>query len=170
MIDAIVYCSLCGHTKTYALKLAQELQVPAFSLKQAKKLKKETTIFYLGWVCENKIMGYDKAMRFHIDAVAAVGISPYDAEMVANLREYNQLPVGLFYLRGGIHKRKLPFRKRWVLRSIEKNLEFEKKDSGLTRKKEELLQALQQQINAVSLDSLEPIIKHYQLDIPHFVS
>lgn len=37
MLDAILYHSVCGHTKKYALALSERLNVPAYSLKEAKK-------------------------------------------------------------------------------------------------------------------------------------
>ncbi|MDE5566793.1 MAG: hypothetical protein K2I77_07390 [Anaeroplasmataceae bacterium] len=111
MLDAIVYCSKCGHTKGYAFKLAEELHLPIFSLKEAKKkLKKESHIFYLGWICENKIVGYNHLYQFHIEGIAAVGIMPYSEERMNILKEENQLYLGLFYLRGGIQKSLLSIR------------------------------------------------------------
>lgn len=162
MLDAIVYCSKCGHTKCYAFKLAEELHLPIFSLNEAKKkLKKESYIFYLGWVCENKIVGFDQLYQFHIEAIAAVGIMPYSEERIKCLKEENQLNSGLFYLRGGIQKRLLSLRQRWILYRIKKYLIFKKSDNGLTKDEEEVLECLIHQNNKMDFNSLEPIINYY---------
>lgn len=52
MLDAILYHSVCGHTKKYALALSERLNVPAYSLKEAKKNCQKAVRFYscLGFV------------------------------------------------------------------------------------------------------------------------
>lgn len=54
MIKAIVYHTNTGHTYTYAQILSKKLNIPFYSLKEAKeKLKKKTPLFFwVGYVLE----------------------------------------------------------------------------------------------------------------------
>lgn len=169
--DVIVYESMCGHTRTYAKKLAQILNVPLMTIRQAKrKLSKDASILFMSWICEDQLVGYNSLFSFHIVLIVAVGIMPYSEEMKQRLIEENQIYCGLFYLRGGIDKKKLSFRKRMVLRTIRKDLEFKELDQGLTLEQASALAIIQQNINRVDLDSLEPIINFFSDDLDSFVS
>ncbi len=169
--DVIVYESMCGHTLTYAKKLALILNVPLMTIHQAKrKLSKDATILFMSWICEDQLVGYNSLLKFHIVLIVAVGIMPYSEEMKQRLIEENQIYCGLFYLMGGIDKKKLSFRKRIVLRAIRKDLEFKKLDQGLTFEQESALMTIQKNVNYVDLDSLEPIINFFSDDLNFFVS
>ncbi|MDE6656338.1 MAG: hypothetical protein K2J85_05020, partial [Anaeroplasmataceae bacterium] len=108
MAEAIVYTSKCGHTYTYAKALSEELNLPFYTRKEAKKhLPKGSSIIYMSWVKENKIVKYNSVLRYHIDCVCAVGIMPTSEERLGIVRDVNQLYAKLFYLPGGIKKKRL---------------------------------------------------------------
>ncbi|MDE6584655.1 MAG: hypothetical protein K2K15_04555, partial [Anaeroplasmataceae bacterium] len=124
-MEAIVYTSKCGHTMVYAKALSQELNVPYYTIKEAKKiLPKGSNILYMGWVRENKIVKYNKVLRYHIECVVAVGIMPASLERIGMVKEFNQIYAKLYYLPGGIRKKRLGLRNRIVLHSIESEMSF----------------------------------------------
>ena len=73
----IVYESNSGFTKQYAELIANKCNLKALSLKQAKKeLKKNSDVFFLGWIFGSRIMGYKKAnKKYKLIGACAVGIT-----------------------------------------------------------------------------------------------
>ena len=64
MIKAIVYKSNTGHTMEYAKMLSKKLNIPYFTINEAKNnLKNKEEIVYLGWVCATKISGLGKVRK-----------------------------------------------------------------------------------------------------------
>lgn len=163
MLDAIVYCSKCGHTKAYAEAVADNLHLPIYSLNEANdSLNTNAKILYFGWVRENIIQGYDRLSNFYVEAVVAVGIYLYSIEMMNHLRNENQLFFDVFYLRGGIDKSKLSFKDKWVLKSIERHLAFKRRDSSLTIEEAVIYDILHQEKDVTNLDAIAPIIAKYK--------
>ena len=78
MIKAIIYESNTGHTMQYAKMLSEKLNIPCFTIKEAKtKLQKHEEVIYLGWVCATKICGLGKVKnRYSIKCYGAVGLFP----------------------------------------------------------------------------------------------
>lgn len=158
-MEAIVYCSKSGHTLKYATKLAEDLNLPLFNISTAKrKLKKNDSILFMSWVCEDKLVGYEKISKFHVECVIAVGIMPESTDIEIELKHNNFISSRLFYLRGGINKKKLSLRQKIALKLIEKSLSFELLDSGLTKAKSSALDAIQKEIDYTDLDKLNTII------------
>lgn len=165
MIDAIVYNSKCGHTYKYAKALSESLSLPLLNIKEAKrKLSKGNNIIYMSWVLENKIVSYDKVTRFHIDSVIAVGIMPESEDIVVTLKNENLLYSKLYYLQGGINKKKLGLRKRFKLKLIQDNMSFELLDSGLTQAKAIALDAIIHQLDFTDVNKLDRIIKNFVVE------
>lgn len=55
-MEAIVYVSNAGNTQRYARLLADQINLPVYSLEESKRnLKKGTEIIYLGWIMANGI-------------------------------------------------------------------------------------------------------------------
>lgn len=72
MLKAIVYESNTGHTKEYAEMLGKKLEIPAFTIKEAKKeLNKNDEIIFLGWIFATKIMGLNKVKKYNVKCVGA---------------------------------------------------------------------------------------------------
>ncbi|MDE7105609.1 MAG: flavodoxin domain-containing protein [Anaeroplasmataceae bacterium] len=163
MVDAIVYTSKCGHTYAYAKALSEELNIPFYTLKEAKKkLPKGTSIIYMSWVKENKIVKYGSALKYHIDCVCAVGILPATEERLGVVRDSNQLYAKLFYLPGGIRKKRLNLFQRITLKSIESNLSFKLLDSGLKKEEALALDAILHNLNYTDLNALSSILNLYK--------
>ena len=162
MIEAIVYSSRCGHTYKYAYKLANSLGLPLLKIGEAKrKLKRNDNIIFISWVMENKLVNYNKLAKFHIDSVIAVGIMPPSADVLAEIKTENLIYSHLFYLRGGIKKKKWGLTKRLKLKTIENNLSFELLDSGLTKAKASALDAIINDLDFTDLATLDEIIHYY---------
>lgn len=163
MADAIVYTSKCGHTYIYAKALAEELNLPFYTRKEAKKnLPKGSAIIYMSWVKENKIVMYDSMLRYHMECVCAVGILPATEERLGIVRSVNQLYAKLFYLPGGIKKKRLSLFQRFSLKSIEESLSFKLLDSGLKKEDALALDAILHNLSYVDLSAIEPIVKLFK--------
>ena len=163
MVDAIVYTSKCGHTYVYAKALAEELNIPFYTIREAKKkLPKGTNIVFMSWVKENKIMKYDSVLRYHLECVCAVGILPATEERLGIVRDVNQLYARLFYLPGGIKKKRLNLFQRIALKSIESDLSFKLLDNGLKREEALALDAILHDLNYTDLKTITPIIDLYK--------
>lgn len=107
---AIVFCSNTGFTETYARFLAEDLELPVFSLKQAQKhLSKGDSIFFLGWVLGSHVSGLDKARKvFDVKGVVAVGLHAGE-EAAADVRRISCIGEedAFFLLPGGLALEKL---------------------------------------------------------------
>ncbi|MDE7264124.1 MAG: flavodoxin domain-containing protein [Anaeroplasmataceae bacterium] len=170
-MDAIVYHSKCGHTYAYAKALASELNIPVYSLREGKKkLPKGSAIIFMSWVRENRIMKYEKALRYHLVCVVAVGILPPTEERIGAMIYENQLYSRLFYLPGGIRKSRLGLRNRMLLKMIESNLSFKLLDSGLKKEETLALDAILHNLDYVNLKELEPILSLYKTNADEYVS
>lgn len=158
---AIVYSSKSGHTYKYANELASRLSLPLLTIRKARRvLKKNDEIIFMSWVCEDRIVGYEKLAKFVVKCVVAVGILPQSSEVEVELRHHNFISSKLFYLRGGINKKKLSLRQRITLNVIKNSLIFEKSDSGLTKAKDSALEAIINDLDYTDLDDLLPIIEY----------
>ena len=162
MIDAIVYNSKSGHTLVYAKELSAQLNIPMLTLKEARKhLKKESHIIYMSWIKENKIVKYDRVLKYTLECVVAVGILPATEERMSALIYENQLTAKLFYLPGGISKRRLGILDRIRLKSIESELSFKLLDNGLKREDALALDAILHDLDFHEEKSLEPILQKF---------
>ena len=76
-MKAIIYTSNAGSTVQYAQLLADELHLPVYSAKEAKKkVPAHSEIIYLGWIMAGGIKGYkDMVKKYNVRAVCAVGMS-----------------------------------------------------------------------------------------------
>lgn len=170
-MDAIVYHSKCGHTYRYAKALAMELNIPLYSLREAKKkLPKESPIIFMSWVRENRIVKYSKALRYHLVCVIVVGILPPTEERIGAMIYENQLYARLFYLPGGIRKSRLGLRNRILLKMIESDLSFKLLDNGLKKEEALALEAILHNLDYTNLEELDPIISLYQTQKDEYVS
>ena len=128
-MDAIVYESNTGFTERYARLLAEKLDKPAYSAKEApSKLAKGSEIIYLGWVMANQVCGLKKAARrWNIKAAGAVGLYPFSEANTNVLIAKNKPDFPLFYLRGGLDHSKLKGMKKKLILMIRDNLVRENK-------------------------------------------
>ena len=109
-MKAIIYTSNTGSTARYAKMLAQELHLPAYSFKEAKKkVPAGAEIIYLGWIMASGIKGYaDAIKRYHVRAVCAVGMGQTGTQK-QQVRDKNKIPrnIPLFTLQGNFDVKKL---------------------------------------------------------------
>ncbi len=129
MIKAIVYKSNTGHTLRYAKMLKEKLNIPCYSIKEAKTcLSSKEEIVYLGWVCANKICGLSKATKkYNVKCCGAVGAYPESEEYIKGLKNFNKVTMPFFYLHGGIDFSKLKGIQKSIVKMVGKMLEKENK-------------------------------------------
>lgn len=162
MIDCIIYASESGHTKKYALELSTRLSIPAYTLKEAKKkIEKGSTILYMSWILEHKLVGFDKLSRYQVSAAVGVGISPNSVEHIARIKEESFLYCPLFYLRGGINKKKLRWRKRWSLKMISSELSYKVLEQKASNTELEILDAILHNLDYSNMKDLDDIVRWY---------
>ena len=132
-MKAIVYESNTGFTQKYAFMLSERTGLPAYLLENAMdELNKGDEVFFLGWICQDKIRGYPKAAKLYsVKGIAAVGIRYQDETTIPQLKKKNRImDLPLFYLQGGVAPERLSFVKRRVLEMTAQSLEktVEKKE------------------------------------------
>ncbi|MDO4468018.1 MAG: hypothetical protein Q4C49_13605 [Bacillota bacterium] len=165
-MQAIVYTSNTGNTEKYAILLGKELDLPVYSLKDAKKvLEKDTPIIYLGWIMASGIKGYTEAnKRFEIRMVCAVGMAS-DGTQIEEIRNKNDIPesIALFYLQGGFYMDKLKginkLMMNMMVKTVGKEL-LEKKDR--TPEEEDMLDLMINGGDRVNINNLSSPIKWYK--------
>ncbi len=165
MIKAIVYTSNAGHTRQYAQILGAKINLPAYTVRQAKRaLKRGDEIIYLGWLMAGNIKGYKKAnRRFCIKAVCGVGMVANGSQLT-DMRKTNKLPESMpvFTLQGGFELDKLHGIYRLMMSVMQKAVGkglAEKEDK--TPEDEEFLELVKNSGNKVSEDNLTELIIWY---------
>ena len=106
----IVYKSNTGHTKEYALMLAEALKIPAFPINHVPGYHKGDDIIYLGWLLAGAVSGLRTAQRkFNVRCVVATGMTAESSEQEAFVHDKCKLPAGVpvFYLQSGYDAKKL---------------------------------------------------------------
>lgn len=102
-MKAIIYESQNGSTKQYAELLGKKLDIPVYTITEAKtRIPAQTEIVFFGWVMAGTIKGLGKVSKlYRITAVCAVGMS-MDSGNLPNLRRQNRIDekTELFVLRG----------------------------------------------------------------------
>lgn len=108
--NAIVFTSNTGYTAEYARMLGKRTGLQVYDYATAcRKLSKDNSVIYLGWLMAGQVKGYKKAAaRYHICAVCAVGMCSTGSEM-QDVRKNNAIPesVPVFTLQGGFDLQKL---------------------------------------------------------------
>ena len=123
-IQAIIYESNTGFTRRYAALFSRMTGLNCYSQQEAKReLAAGSCALYFGWICANRISGYQKAAkRYDVCAVVAVGAAPETPKTIAQLKEANNIAIPLFYLRGGVNVQALSGIKRRLLLMIAKSI------------------------------------------------
>ena len=156
MLKAIVYKSNTGHTMQYAKMLSEKVNIPYFTINEAKNnLKKQDEIVYLGWVCATKICGLGKVKnRYSIKCYGAVGLFQTDENYIKSLKKANKLDKDLFYMQGGLDYTKLKGIKRKMLQLVENAIEKDNKPEN-----QEMIKIFKNGANFVSEKNLEPMVQ-----------
>lgn len=155
-MKAIVYQSNTGHTEKYAELLSSDLNIPFYSLDEAKcKLAKNDEIIFLGWIFATKIKGLNKALkRYAVRCCGAVGVYPASDSYVEDLKKANNADIPIFYMRGGINYDKLKGLYKKMFQMVGKAME---KDNS---KDVEMLLLFKNGANYVNEDNLKPLLDY----------
>ena len=109
-METIIYTSNTGSTAEYAQLLGKELNLPVYSIKQAKnKVSCGSEIIYLGWIMAGEIKGYKRAAKLYkVCAVCGVGMGQTGTQL-KEIRNKNAISqrVPLFTLQGNFDVKKL---------------------------------------------------------------
>ena len=109
-MKAIIYTSNAGSTVQYAQLLANELHLPVYSAKEAKKkVPAHSEIIYLGWIMAGSVKGYaEAAKRYRVRAVCGVGMGQTGTQ-TDNTRKKSAISadIPLFTLQGNFDVKKL---------------------------------------------------------------
>ena len=166
VIKAIVYTTNAGHTKSYAEILSRKINLPVFSLKEAKKsLPVNEEIIYLGWLMAGTVKGLKQAgKRFSVKAVCGVGMSGGDSQ-IADMRKKNSVAdsIPVFYLQGGFEMDRLHGIYKLMMKTMQSTAG--KQISGKadqSPEEKEMLDLLVNGGNKVSKANTDKIIEWYQ--------
>lgn len=134
---AVIYKSLCGHTKEYAEWISQELDADLIENTKfsPQTLEKYDVIIYGGGLYASGILGaslisnnYDKLtdkklIVFMVGATASPTAEGYKKVISHNFSDKMQGNIKFFYLRGGIDYSKLSFVHKMMLATKKKAIE-----------------------------------------------
>ena len=138
MIKAIVYLTNTGSTGRYSEMLSEATGLPAFSLKEAgERLKINDEVFYLGWVIQGRIKGYNRAaLRFSIVGACAVGMNPQEEDTAKKIKGKTGITnprIKVFYARGAFDMDRLNTVHRMLMGIVLKTLKENKGDKNLIK-------------------------------------
>ncbi len=153
MIKAIIYHSNTGYTMAYAKLLSKELNLPCYSLEEAKTyVKKEDEVIYLSWICAGVITKLKKISRtYKVKCIGMVGAYPNTDKYLKELQKNNGLTIPSFYLQGGIDYSKLKGLKKLIVKAVGKTI---------PKENTELLNLFQNGGSYVKKENLEELIKY----------
>lgn len=158
---AIVYTSNTGHTRQYALLLAERIGIPVYSLREAKELlTRGCPVIYLGWIHASRIRGYDEAAkRFAVCAVCGVGLCD-TGTLLNEVRKATAIPadIPLFTLQGGFDRSRLKGLDKLMISMLTKGLAAQKQRSA---QEERMLELLNRDESYVSAENLAGVLEWY---------
>ncbi|MDY2626780.1 MAG: flavodoxin domain-containing protein [Lachnospiraceae bacterium] len=166
MIKAIVYTSNTGNTERYAKLLGHQLDLPVYTLNDAKKtLERNTAVIYMGWIMAGGIKGYKNAKKyFCVRMVCAVGMGATGTQL-QEIKDNNQIPasIAVFTLQGGFDMQKLRGVNRMMM-----NIMMKTAGKALAEKKErtsdedDMLDLMMNGGSRVSMENLFEPIQWYE--------
>ena len=162
-MKAIIYTSNTGTTERYAKMLSNQTGIPAFTAAEAKgKIEKGEKVLFMGWLMAGAVKGYKKAdNRYRVKAVCAVGMRSPSNEALEDTISRNKInDKKVFYLQGGYDISKLHGLYKFMMKMVGNSMltSLEKKESR-TEEEEATLDMLKNGLDAVSVESLEPIVE-----------
>lgn len=166
MIKAIVYTSYTGNTEKYAKMFGYQINLPVYTLVDAKKaLERETPIIYFGWIMASGVKGYKEAEKyFCVRMVCAVGMGVTGTQL-QEVRNKNQIPLSteVFTLQGGFEIEKLRGVNKLMMSMMVKTAGkalAEKADK--TPEETDMLDLMRNGGSRVSMENLSEPIKWYE--------
>ncbi len=165
-MDAIVYESHTGHSKQYAELLGKKLNLPVYSLKDAKKsLSVNAEIIFFGWLMAGNASGYDKAhKRYNVRALCAVGMcADTNNKQLTDLEKKYRIDHGdIFYLPGGFEQDKLRGIYKFMMSGMKNMMQSLENKGELSESEKQTLEMYKSGGNIVSEENLAPVILWYE--------
>ena len=168
-MKAIIYTSSAGHTKRYAEMLSEELNLPAYTLAEAKNAVKEgSPVIYMGWLRNAEVMGYDAAWRrYKVRALIAVGMSDAleaASKKLHDLYSTHYCPAAKFYLPGGFSNSavRYPHKLMVPIMRVLYNSRFGEKMASQNENEAGMKRILNSEADLVSREHLSDFIKWYK--------
>ncbi|MBQ1501107.1 MAG: hypothetical protein IIZ45_00635 [Firmicutes bacterium] len=165
-MKAIVYTSETGFTARYAKMLGDAIDLPVYSLAQARsRVSKNDPIIYMGWVKAGHVQGYKAAAALYdIKALCAVGMARPDEKSADELAEkYSLTDTPVFPLQGGFYMDKLHGMNKMMMKTMANTV-----GKAIARKKErtadeeDMLELLTNGGDRVNADGLKPILDWWE--------
>lgn len=165
-MKAVVYTTNTGSTERYAKMLGSRIDLPVYTLDDAKKvLERDTPIIYLGWLMAGSVKGYKEAEKyFCVRMVCAVGMGAAGTQL-QEVRNKNQISssTAVFTLQGGFEMAKLRGVYRLMMSLMVKTAGkalAEKADR--TPEEDDMLDLMRNGGSRVSLENLSEPIRWYE--------
>ena len=165
-MKAIIYTTNTGSAEQYAKMLAEETELPVFSMKKAKsKVEEGSEVIYLGWIMAAQVKGYKNvAKKYKIRAVCAVGMERTGTR-TEEIREKTCVPaeVPLFTLQGNFNVKKLHGLYRLMMNMMVKMVinQLEAK-AERTQQENEMLEIMLHGSENVRKENLAEVISWYK--------
>ena len=169
----IIYGSVYGTSKKYALELANRLNVEAISYEDIKNINDYDSIIYLGGLYAGGVAGMVKTFKKINDIknkeliVITVGLSdPYNEKNINKIDKSikNQLKdelfnlIKIYHLRGGIDYSKLGFMHKTMMKMLynkAQKVPEEERDAEISA----MVDTYNKKVDFVDFNELERIIK-----------
>lgn len=165
-MKAIVYTSNAGSTAEYAQLLGNELNLPVYSIKQAKnKVSCGSKIIYLGWIMAGEIKGYKRAAKLYkVCAVCGVGMGQTGTQL-KEIRDKNAISqrVLLFTLQGNFDVKKLHGMYRFMMNVMVKTAGKQLVNKvNRTFEEDDMLDMMVNGGKRVCLENLKAVVEWYK--------
>ena len=168
----IIYGSLYGTTKQYAMELSEKTNIKAENYKNIKNIDEYETIIYIGALYAGGVLGMSKTLNKILNCankkiiIVTVGLAdPMNKENINNIENNmkKQLPneiyekASIYHLRGGIDYSKLNFLHKTMMRILYKKIKSLPEEKKTSEDKA-MVDSYNQKVNFVDFSSLENII------------
>ena len=165
-METIIYTSNTGSTAEYAQLLGKELNLPVYSIKQAKnKVSCGSEIIYLGWIMAGEIKGYKRAAKLYkVCAVCGVGMGQTGTQL-KEIRNKNAISqrVPLFTLQGNFDVKKLHGMYRLMMNVMVKTAGKQLANkANRTFEEDDMLDMMVNGGKRVSLENLKVVTEWYK--------
>ncbi len=170
-MKAIIYTSNTGSTARYANMLSQELNLPVYSVAEAKKqVPAGSKIIYLGWVMASGVKGYsDVKKKYQVCAVGAVGMGQTGTQ-TKEIRAKNLIPdnIPLFTIQGTFDVKKLHGAYKAMMSIMVKTAGKALADKeNRTPEEDDMLDMMMNGSERVRIENLKDMIDWYQRENHH---
>lgn len=165
-MEAILYTSNTESTAEYAQLLGKELNLPVYSIKQAKnKVSCGSEIIYHGWIMAGEIKGYKKATKLYkVCAVCGVGMGQTGTQL-KEIRNKNAISqsIPLFTLQGNFDVKKLRGMYRIMMNVMVKTAGKQLANkANRTFEEDDMLDMMVNGGKRVSLENLKAVTEWYK--------